>query len=286
MSSGGSIIEQYWAGVQQRLEAEVAVFAELVQHEGERGRENEAALGRILNSFIPHRYGVGTGLLIDSDNQYSRQTDLVIFDRSDEPAALAQTTQLLFPIENVLAAIEVKTTLRKADIEDCTQKQTGMLNLRPARKHPNSTTHPIFVVLAYTTGPLPKTILRHFQTNAQVVAPDLVCILEPGLLLGTAPHLSATRDDHDLASGLALLRDDNGDYVDANADGPDMIASYNGHQYPIVKYGDRHVLVDRSRALLLFVESLVCLLADKQTRPTPAISNYITDEMRYLAPVQ
>ena len=43
-----STIQEYWAGVLQRLEAEVSIFARLVLHHGERGRGNEAALGRVL----------------------------------------------------------------------------------------------------------------------------------------------------------------------------------------------------------------------------------------------
>jgi hypothetical protein len=41
-----SILARYWEGVLQRLEAEVYVFAQLVAHEGERGRENEVVIAR------------------------------------------------------------------------------------------------------------------------------------------------------------------------------------------------------------------------------------------------
>jgi hypothetical protein len=284
MNSSPSIVAQYWAGVQQRLEAEVAVFSELVRHEGERGRENEAALGRILGSFVPRRYGVGSGLLIDSQNRYGRQTDLVVFDQSDEPSALAQTTQLLFPVESVLASIEVKTTLRKEDIDDCIGKQQSMLALEPARPYPDNSTHPLFVILAYTAGSSPETITKHFR-EAEGVRPDLLCVLRSGLLLGTAPRLQIAGAQDQLPAGLALVREADGSFVAGHPSGPEMMSTHKGRSYPIVKYDGQHVLADRARALLLFVEGLVTLLAEKQDRRSPALSHYITPEMRALAPI-
>jgi hypothetical protein len=284
VSSTNSIVAQYWAGVQQRLEAEVTVFAELVRHEAERGRENEAVLARILGSFVPRRYGVGSGLLIDSSDHYSRQTDVVLFDQSDELAVLAQTTQLLFPVENVLAGIEVKTTLRKEDIEDCALKHEDLLRLEPSREHPDGTSHPLFVVLAYTAGPRPATLISHFRSSDHATRPELGCVLGPGLVFGSTP-LVASDQVSGLAAGLCLLRDENGDYIEGKPTGPEMMATYGGRQYPVVKYEGQNLLVDRARALLLFVEALVALLAEKQGRPAPAISAYVTKEMRSLAPL-
>jgi hypothetical protein len=126
-----SIVEEYWAGVLARLQAEVEVFARLVQHRGEQGRESEVALARLLGSFVPQRFGIGTGLIIDTEDRYSRQMDLVVFEQSDEPAVLAQTTQLLYPIEAVLACIEVKTTIRKEALDDCATKKASITALKP-----------------------------------------------------------------------------------------------------------------------------------------------------------
>lgn len=102
-----NVVEQYWTGVLDRLRAEVDVLGTLIDHAGERGRENEIALSRILERFLPSRYGLGTGLLVDAEGGYSRQADLVIYDK-DQPALLGQTTPLLFPVETVYACIEVK----------------------------------------------------------------------------------------------------------------------------------------------------------------------------------
>ena len=127
------VVEEYWAGVVRRLQAEVDVFARLVQHHGEQGRENEAALARILEAFVPRRLGVGTGMVIDRFDRYARQADIVLFEQVDEPAVLAQTTQLIYPVESVRASIEVKTRLRSDDIRDCLRKRASLQELQKSQ---------------------------------------------------------------------------------------------------------------------------------------------------------
>jgi hypothetical protein len=276
-----SIVEDYWAGVLQRLDAEVHVFAQLVTHEGERGRENEAVLARILEALVPQRYGIGTGLLIDNSDHYSRQTDIVVFDQSDEPAVLAQTTQLLFPIESVLACIEVKTTLRGDDLSDCFEKARQMRQeLKPSRLYPDGSEHPLFIVLAYRAGQKPETLAKKLEECEPDDRPDLLCIVQQGLLMGSAGSIREGSDAADI--GIALYRE-NGRPLVGRATGPELLALHANKQYPLVGYGQKLLLVDSSRALLLFVEALVRLLASRQARDKPVLSHYVSDHMRELA---
>lgn len=83
-------------------------------------------------------------------------------------------------------------------------------------------------------------------------------------------------------AGLAQLRE-NGEPIEGTPTGPDMRQTHRGRQYPIVTFGSRQLLVEPSRALLLFIEALVRRLAARQERPEPVMSLYITKEMRELA---
>jgi hypothetical protein len=253
-----------------------------VVHQGERGRENEAALGRVLEGFVPRRYGVGSGLIIDTAGRYSRQTDLVVYEQSNEPTILAQTTQLLFPVESVLAAIEVKTTLNLDEILDCGKKHASIKELGPARPYEDRSEHPLFLVLAYTAAIHPETVLKHIWSMDEPHRPDLMTVLGPGLILGTPAALQMSSREG-LVAGLALLRDREGNYIEGQPSGPDMIALHEGRRYPIIRFGDRLLLADPARALLLFVESIARLLATKQNRLPPVISSYVGSEIRDLA---
>ncbi len=279
-----SVVSDYWVGVLQRLEAEVSVFSQLVLHHGEKGRENEAVLARILQALVPQRYGIGSGLVIDSARNYSKQTDIIVFEQSDEPSLMAQTTQLLFPVENVVAAIEVKTTLRDSDITDCCEKAASLRRLSPAREYPDKSTHPPFFVLAYASGSSPAKVAERFRDAPPGDRPDMVCVISPALLVGR-PSLVQRVDHNDesMVAGIALLTTDTGARIEGAASGPDMRAVHEGRQYPLVRVDDQLVLADPARALLLFVDGLLRSIALQQARRAPVLTHYIEKNMRTLA---
>jgi hypothetical protein len=282
-----SVVQDYWDGVLQRLRAEVTVFSRLVRHRGEQGRENEAAFARLLTSFVPQRLGVGTGLLIDSQGGSSRQLDIVLFERSDEPAVLAQTNQLLYPMESVVACIEVKTRLATSEIEDCAAKGASVRALQPNRPHADGAGHPLFVVLAYGSEVAHATTLERFREMDPASRPDLVCVLDPALLVGPPGSLKLTHEQP-YHGGLALLQargedgSTTGDWVPAEVT-ETMLRMHGTQQYRVVAHDGAHYLADSGRALLLFVESLARLSAARQGRDEPVVSSYLDDEGRAVA---
>ena len=75
-----NIIEQYYRGITQQLRSEVDFINSLFQHQGVKGEGNEEILRDLLRRFIPKRYGVGTGIVIDRHGNQSRQSDIIIYD--------------------------------------------------------------------------------------------------------------------------------------------------------------------------------------------------------------
>lgn len=265
------VVEEYWAGVVQRLQAEVDVFARLIRHYPTQGQENEAALARLLRAFVPRRFGVGTGMVIDRHDHYSRQTDIVLFEQTDEPAILAQTTQLLHPIEGVRACIEVKTRLRADGADDCRLKKKALYELETATPNPDGSRLPLFIVLAYDSQLPPAAVHKKFAAAPPQDRPDLYCILEPGIIGGRKHLLREMKGDY--ASGIALLRTPaaNGRRI-----GPPQAVPENelddsmlieGRPYPVVSVGRDRFFGDPPRALLLFVEALARALSKQQGRP-------------------
>jgi len=50
-------------------------------HQGVKGEGNEHVLRELIKKFIPKRYGVGTGEVIDRNGKQSRQCDIVTYDK-------------------------------------------------------------------------------------------------------------------------------------------------------------------------------------------------------------
>jgi hypothetical protein len=278
------VVEQYWGGVLQRLRAEVDVFARLVQHVGERGRMNELALSRLLESFVPERVGVGTGVLIDSNDTQSQQTDVILFDRADQPAVMAQSTQVLFPVEVALACVEVKTTLNSGDVKDCLEKRATLHTLGSFAGAGDEAPagHPPFVVLGYDAGLSPKGFVESFGRDLDN-RPELLCVLEIGLVGGGPGVL---RDDQtSWEAGLALAHEDapGGGAQWVTADGKRERVEHEGRLVSVVDYGGCTYAADPGRALLLFADALARLVAKRAGATSPVLSHYLTPRARALA---
>lgn len=270
-----ALVEEYWSGAVKRLQAEVDVFNRLIGHAGEQGRENELSLARVLQNLIPRRLGVGSGVIIDAHDQRSRQTDIILFDLADQPTLLAQSTQVLFPVEVTHASIEVKTTLVAKDVVECGVKREALEALSPAEPHIS----PPFIVLAYSAWAKPDTIAKHFRDLPVPQRPDLVCILDPGVVGG---HLFRGTPEKFTAALIPLHeRTVSGERMSQRwwpLDGTPSgaVVAAEGTIYPVTRIASQPVVGEPGRALLLFCNSLLQALASRGAIPPPAISHYLT----------
>jgi hypothetical protein len=275
------IIDEYWTGVLQRLQAEVSIFNRLISHKGERGRENEQALARVLAGLIPRRFIVGTGLLFDRQGRQSKQMDIVVYDVIDTPTTLAQTTQLLFPVEEIACCIEVKTTVNAKAVQDSGEKKASILALDRAEGTPQ----PFFALFGFESNASPNALSQRLAGLPPEQRPDLVCVLDPGFVAGFGSVLHPAGADGEYRSGVTLLHDvrDGVRLPGAYLDAQETIKSWeerDGVVYPIVDFQHRRVLSDPSRALLLFCEALLRGITAQEGRRHPVLSHYLTEDYR------
>jgi len=154
-----------------------------IKHLGERGSEREAGLRTFLGTYLPGRYAVSNGEIVDTDGQTSRQCDLVIYDPSNCPLLLAGKDYRVFPTEPVLAIIEIKSELDASELEDAVAKIRSIKCL--ARK-----TGPIAGIVfayksAYKQDPIMKIASQIRKLNARLQPheyTDLLCILDSGVI--------------------------------------------------------------------------------------------------------
>jgi hypothetical protein len=83
-----------------------------IHHDGEKGAFREYFVAELIRPLLVHHFGLGTGIVIDRRGCESCQTDVLIFDRRLMPPLLAAGDRGVFPIDAVLATIEVKSTLK------------------------------------------------------------------------------------------------------------------------------------------------------------------------------
>jgi len=92
-------------------------IARMMPHYGEQGRMAEEIIKGVLTRTLPKRFSIGTGVVISAHGEVSRQTDIVIYDNFFNSPLLSEFGACLFPAEIVFATIEVKSTLRKKDLD-------------------------------------------------------------------------------------------------------------------------------------------------------------------------
>lgn len=142
----------------------------LVPHQGERGRANELTMAQLLENLLPPTIGVGSGVIIDSGGRASKQSDIVLYNRNNQPQLIAQSLQLLFPVEVVYGTVEVKSRLTKEDVADIAAKATAQRELEPA----NPASAPFFGVFAYEFGDSDIARAEELVALGVLEAPDLV----------------------------------------------------------------------------------------------------------------
>lgn len=103
---------------QNHLLAALEIVPDLTGHGTTIGDDSEANWVRVLREFLPARYGIAKGQVIDSQGGISDQIDLLIYDAQYTPL-LAKTANgdLFVPAEAVYAVFEVKQEVNRKFLE-------------------------------------------------------------------------------------------------------------------------------------------------------------------------
>jgi len=86
---------------------------EIIFHPTAKGDVSELNWIKWLHLYLPKRYAVNKAFVIDSNNHFSQQLDLVIYDRQYSPFVFNQDGAIYVPAESVYAVFEVKQEINK-----------------------------------------------------------------------------------------------------------------------------------------------------------------------------
>lgn len=123
-------LQDAFAQVQENLAAQMRLAASSISHAGTMGSVNEEHWIGLLRSYLPHRYKVDTGIVIDSMGNRSDQIDIVVFDRHFTPTLLDQNNHRYIPAEAVYAVFECKPTINKGMLEYAQNKAASVRRMK------------------------------------------------------------------------------------------------------------------------------------------------------------
>lgn len=115
MSDLRTLIQSYAsaqiAGVLGKINASAKIGHRLTK-----GELRELFLSDLLRPFLTYEFGLGSGIIVNQDGKESRQTDIIVYDKSIIPPFIKESHIGVYPAESVIATIEVKSNLRKGSI--------------------------------------------------------------------------------------------------------------------------------------------------------------------------
>ena len=103
-------------------------------HPGEFGNYRERITRQFLSYFLPSRFSMNDGFVLNSSGEVSTQCDIVIYDSEETPAIQTDQLQRFYPIETVYAVGEVKSVLSLNDFEEALQKLMKTKKMRQGLK--------------------------------------------------------------------------------------------------------------------------------------------------------
>jgi hypothetical protein len=208
------MLEAYFQTMSDVMTAESKLMAGLYRHPGKLGENREALLQRFLSSYLPERFGVGSGFALFGAT-VSTQQDVVVYDRINNPILFRDTVAPLFPPSALAAVVEVKSTLRKTMLTEAVEKACRLKReLRQSFAH-----HPapprseaLACLFAFATRGLSVAgvlaEMRRIEDKLGIGVRDrldAVCVLGQGLVLGGSLFYSTTSGGEPLLAGSPPL---------------------------------------------------------------------------------
>jgi hypothetical protein len=182
-------MRQAFVGVQSELELKLKRAAQSISHSGTQGSVNEDHWIDVFRDYLPNRYEVATGFVIDSLGRRSQQIDIVVFDRHFTPTLLDQQKHRYIPVEAVYAVFEAKPHLDKDYLTYAGKKAASVRKL-----------HRTSVPIAHAGGTYPAKAI--FPILAGIVA--LKSSWSDGLGEAFKANLPAAAELERLDCGCAL----------------------------------------------------------------------------------
>jgi hypothetical protein len=126
---GRGFLREAFAAEQEVLQRKLELSAKSITHNGVMGEVNEQHFIDVLRKYLPKRYSVTQGIVIDCNGATSDQIDIVIFDPQYTPTLLDQQSHRFIPSEAVYGVLEVKPSLNKGYLDYAGEKAASVRRL-------------------------------------------------------------------------------------------------------------------------------------------------------------
>ncbi len=177
--------------IAKKLKIDFDGITKQIEHNGVKGSAREDLLKDYLKKLLPEKYSITSGIIIDNNQNQSKQQDFIIHDAFNCPSFFKTESNSILPIESVYATIEIKSTLDYSTLEQSVKNVESVrkLNKLPNRNIISNTyndVYPLGFVFAYSSNYSLEQIQKKMsELNKYIDARyqiSIVCILDKGLV--------------------------------------------------------------------------------------------------------
>lgn len=271
MSDLATIME----GVSKQLVASIEAGRVAIAHRSEKGSAVEGAVRQFFREHLPSSIGVAHGEVIDRHGGTSTQLDVILYDEARTPI-LYQDQEAgvrVIPVEGVIAAIEVKTSLRLDEIPSLSEAALRLKQLDCSSYY--MADNPLIRHVSYAYGK-EYSVLPPFYFVLAFDGPDLIN-LETRMAQNQVSHSLEGNDDLSKRIDMVCVLN-RGVVTNGQSDSRGGITNLCAIPSP----ESRLVPIRTGHALLMFyiLTSRYILQAEK---PPIAIQRYIPEDFDFLA---
>lgn len=162
-------------GVHEKVHAELELARRALAHPTTKGDASEDVWLHLLNTYLPRRYKAAKAHVVDSNNAFSLQLDVVIYDELYTPPVFAMGAVRVIPAESVYAVFETKQTANADNLRQAHDKAASVRKL-------HRTSAPIVNGGMVVSGREPHPILAGLLTLESDWSPSFGVALRTALL--------------------------------------------------------------------------------------------------------
>ena len=97
--------------IAKKLKIDFDGVTKQIEHNGVKGSAREDLLKKYLRDLLPNKYSISSGIVIDFNQNQSKQQDFIIHDAFNCPSFFKTESNTILPVESVYATIEIKSCL-------------------------------------------------------------------------------------------------------------------------------------------------------------------------------
>ena len=123
-------IQKLFNALDEEMRQKLSSKIDEIYHPTAKGSETELNWIGLLRNYLPERYSVDSGFVVDHEGNISEQIDVIIYDRHFTPFIFRGENVVYIPAEGVYAVFEVKPKLSKANYDYAVKKLKSVKRLK------------------------------------------------------------------------------------------------------------------------------------------------------------